>query len=103
MTLIAGLNTLRLTHANNYAELDYITLLPNSNLTPSIPRLTVANPSDGNLAISWPLPGAGYSLQQTVDLAAANWSVVTNRVNIVNARNQILLPAASNAFFRLYP
>jgi hypothetical protein len=30
------------------------------------------------LAISWPVPDAGFTLEATTNLAAGNWSVVTN-------------------------
>jgi hypothetical protein len=104
VALNAGLNSLRLTHSANYAELDYITLTPTSNLTPSVPRLGITITNGTNLALSWPTPAAGYYLQQTAVLPATSWSKTTNPANVVGDRIQVSVPVtSSNTFFRLCP
>jgi hypothetical protein len=51
--------------------------------------------------ISWPT-NVGATLQQNSDLTTTNWTVVTNAVNVVGDRAQVLMPSpAGNCFFRL--
>jgi hypothetical protein len=60
-------------------------------------------PCGSNLTLSWPLPSAGFVLQQSVDLTSTNWANVTNSVTPTNYWNQVTvaLPAGGNAFYRL--
>jgi hypothetical protein len=104
VNLRAGTNTIQLAQGNNYAELDYISVIPYSNATPPIPRLTLTALGGGSGLISWPLPASGYTLQQISDLIQNNWATVSKPVNVVGNQNQATLPiASSNGFFRLYP
>lgn len=64
-------------------------------------NITAANT---NLALSWIIPSTNFVLRQCTDLAAGDWSVVTNLpvLNLTNLQNQVTLPLpAGNAFFQL--
>jgi hypothetical protein len=69
---------------------------------PAQPSLSI-RPSGTNLTLSWPLPSAGFVLQQSVDLTSTNWANVTNSVTPTNYWNQVTVapPASGNAFYRL--
>ncbi len=65
-------------------------------------NITAANT---NLTLSWIIPSTNFVLWQCTDLAAGDWSVVTNPpvLNLTNLQNQVTLPPpAGNAFFQLY-
>ena len=69
---------------------------------PAQPSLSI-RPSGTNLTFSWPLPSAGFVLQQSADLTSTNWANVTNSVTPTNYWNQVTVapPASGNAFYRL--
>ena len=69
---------------------------------PAQPSLSIA-PSGTDLALSWPLPGTGFVLQQSADLTSTNWVNVTNAVTPTNYWNQVTVspPASGNVFYRL--
>jgi hypothetical protein len=69
---------------------------------PAQPSLSIT-PSGANLTFSWPLPSAGFVLQQSVDLTSTNWVNVTNSVTPTNYWNQVTVapPASGDAFYRL--
>jgi len=69
---------------------------------PAQPSLSI-RPSGTNLTLSWPLPSAGFVLQQSADLTSTNWANVTNSVTPTNYWNQVTVapPASGNAFYRL--
>jgi hypothetical protein len=69
---------------------------------PAQPSLSIAQ-SGANLSLSWPLPSAGFVLQQSADITSTNWVTLTNSANPSNYWNQVTLspPAAGNAFYRL--
>ena len=65
-------------------------------------KMTPAN----GLKISWGIPSTECVLQQCLDLAAMNWSVVTNSpaLDFMSLENQITLsPLGSAGFYRLAP
>jgi BNR-Asp box repeat len=67
------------------------------------PSLNLA-PGKDNLALSWIVPSTNFLLQQSSDLAASNWSVVTNLpvFNFTNLQNQVILPLSDGkVFYRL--
>jgi len=69
---------------------------------PAQPSLNIT-PCGTNLTLSWPLPAAGFVLQQSVDLTSTNWANVTNSVTPTNYWKQVSVapPASGNAFYRL--
>jgi hypothetical protein len=69
---------------------------------PPQPSLNIA-PSGSNLQFSWPLPSAGFVLQQSSQLTGANWFAVTNAVVTCGYYNQVTIPppSAGNAYYRL--
>jgi photosystem II stability/assembly factor-like uncharacterized protein len=73
-----------------------------SQTTP-VPVLNLT-PLGNQLAFSWIIPSTDFVLQQSSDLAAMNWTVVTNTpaLNPANLQNQVALPLpAGNVFYRL--
>jgi Divergent InlB B-repeat domain len=71
---------------------------------PTAPALDIQLTENG-VVISWPVPTSTFRLEQTSDLAPANWQSTTNAVNNVNGTNQVLVdPNESPQFYRLaYP
>jgi hypothetical protein len=69
---------------------------------PPQPSLKVAA-AGSNLQFSWPLPSAGFALQQSSQLTGANWFAVTNAVVTCGYYNQVTIPPppAGNAYYRL--
>ena len=52
--------------------------------------------------LNWPLGAAGFSLEETPDLASGNWNSATNAVKIANGFNFVTnAPGAGVKFFRL--
>lgn len=71
----------------------------------SPPALNVSLTSSNTLALSWPVGGPSFGLQQNSDLAATSWTTVTNAVQSTVGTNVITVPLSpSSRFFRLkYP
>ncbi|HEX3719933.1 MAG TPA: hypothetical protein VH595_18445 [Verrucomicrobiae bacterium] len=69
---------------------------------PAQPSLSIIS-SGPNLVLSWPLPSAGFVLQQSSSLKSTNWVNVTNTVVASGYYNQVTLtpPATGNAYYRL--
>jgi len=65
-------------------------------------QLEIAN-TNGNIAISWPIAPAGFTLESTTSLTPPlSWSAVSATASITNDQNLVLLPATgSGQFFRL--
>jgi hypothetical protein len=103
VSLNAGLNAIQLGKGNNFAELDYLNITPQNNLTPATPQLNISR--TGSVAVlAWPTTANGYYLQQIGNLAKTNWTTAPNAVNLVGNQNQAAVPiSGSNGFFRLYP
>ena len=54
------------------------------------------------LALAWPTNPTGYVLQQDTDMAATNWTAVTNAVTVTNSQYLVTVPpAAARRFYRL--
>ena len=66
------------------------------------PRLVLAR-AGANLALAWPTPSAGYSLESTPALAAnSSWTPVNLPSIVTNGHNWVVLPSSSDPqFFRL--
>ncbi|HEX3719932.1 MAG TPA: hypothetical protein VH595_18440 [Verrucomicrobiae bacterium] len=69
---------------------------------PAQPSLSII-PSGPNLVLSWPLPSAGFVLQQSSSLKSTNWFNVTNAVVASGYYNQVTLAPSvmGNAYYRL--
>jgi photosystem II stability/assembly factor-like uncharacterized protein len=69
---------------------------------PAQPSLKIA-PAASNLQLSWPLPSAGFFLQQSSTLNSTNWVNITNTVTQSGYYNQVTVspPATGNAYYRL--
>jgi hypothetical protein len=69
---------------------------------PAQPSLSIT-PSGSNLALFWPLPSAGFVLQESANLTSTNWVNVTNAVAASGYYNQVTVspPATGNAYYRL--
>jgi hypothetical protein len=69
---------------------------------PAQPSLSIIS-SGPNLVLSWPLPSAGFVLQQSSSLKSTEWVNVTNTVVASGYYNQVTLapPATGNAYYRL--
>jgi arabinoxylan arabinofuranohydrolase len=77
---------------------------PNQVLSTNSPAMSLTTAST-DLTLSWPLASAGFTLQSTTNLNAANWVNVTSPPpQIVGGEWQVTLPASTNAdaiFYRL--
>lgn len=70
--------------------------------TPS-PQLNIQS-TNGNASLSWLVPSTNFILQQSSDLAIANWVTVSNSpvLNLTNLQDEVSVPeSATNGFFRL--
>jgi hypothetical protein len=71
-----------------------------SRATPG-PQLNII-PTNGNFKLSWIIPSANFTVQQSSDLSS--WSDMTNLpvLNLTNLQNEVILsPTGSNVFYRL--
>jgi hypothetical protein len=103
VSLKAGLNSIQLGRALNYAELDYITITPVSGTTPAIPRLKIT-PAGGDSLLYWSTNSAGYIVRHSADLQGGVWSPLTNTVTVAGSNNQAVIAlSSSNQFYRLFP
>jgi len=70
--------------------------------TPGSPLLTIARTATNTLAVSWPSPSTGFSLQQNTNLSTANWVTPAETINNNGTINFIIVsPPAGKRFFRL--
>jgi hypothetical protein len=77
---------------------DYLTI----KYSPAgVPLLTIARTTTNTVAVSWPAWASDALLQQASDLAAGNWTVVTNAPVVTNHRSQIILAPNRSTFYRL--
>jgi hypothetical protein len=69
--------------------------------TSSAPALSITR-SGTNSVLTWPASFTGFVLQGNIDLTTANWVTLTNRSEVVNGQNQVILPVVDDrTFFRL--
>lgn len=74
---------------------------PDQLLDVGIPTLN-AELAGSSLTLSWPLAAAGFSLFTRTNLAAGNWTTVSQSPQIVGNQWQVTVPMAGNLqFFRL--
>jgi hypothetical protein len=67
------------------------------------PRLHIA-PGTNTAILSWSVSASNFSLESTDQLAGTpTWCPVTNIVNVVNNKNEVIVPTCGHAkYFRLY-
>jgi len=84
----------------NGSSYDYVTIKYTSA---GAPLLTIARTAKNTVAVSWPSPSLGFTLQQnTSGVASLNWSnVVTTPSDNGTTKTVILNPPAERAFYRL--
>ena len=74
--------------------------------TPGAPLLTVSRTTTNTVAVSWPSPSTGFTLQQnTNNVSSVNWSnVVTTPADDGATKTIVVNPPTGNRFYRLkYP
>ena len=72
--------------------------------TPGAPALAIAFTTTNTVAVSWPSPSTGFTLQQnTNSVSSVNWSnVVTISVDDGTAKTVIVNPPTGNRYYRLF-
>ncbi len=72
--------------------------------TPGAPLLSIFRTTTNTVAVAWPSPSTGWTLQQnTNSVSSVDWSNVTSGIQD-NGTTQTLIvsPPAGNRFYRLY-
>jgi hypothetical protein len=71
--------------------------------TPGAPLLSIFRTTTNTVAVTWPSPSAGWSLQQnTNSISSVNWSNVTSGIqDDGTTRKWIVNPPSGNRFYRL--
>ena len=71
--------------------------------TPDAPLLSIARTTTNTVALFWPSPSTGFTLQQnTNSISSANWSnVVTTPLDDGATRTIIVNPPIGNRYYRL--
>lgn len=71
--------------------------------TPGAPLLTIFRTSTNTVAVSWPSPSTGWTLQQNTNgVATVNWSNAPGTIqNDGMTKTLIVNPPAGNRFYRL--
>jgi len=72
--------------------------------TPGAPTLTIRSTTTNTVAVSWPSPSTGFTLQQdTNSVASVNWSNVTATIQDDGTTKTLIVnPPAGNRFYRLF-
>ena len=74
-------------------------LILTQDVSHATPALSITRSSDG-VVLSWPSAFSGYVLQASEDFG--NWVDVSNAVNVVGERNQVLVTSpVGKGFYRL--
>ena len=67
-----------------------------------IPQLHTLRTPTNTVVVSWPSPSSGFVPQQNALCHRTNWVDMTNAIEVVNGRNQVVIaPPPTNCFFRL--
>jgi len=71
---------------------------------PGAPLLSIARTTTNTVAVYWPSPSTGWSLQQnTNDVSSANWSNATTGLQDDGTTKSLMVnPPTGNRFYRLY-
>ena len=72
--------------------------------TPGSPSLSIARTTTNTVAVFWPSPSTGFTLQQnTNSVSSVNWSnVLTTPLDDSITRTVIVNPPTGNRFYRLF-
>ena len=72
--------------------------------TPGAPLLSIARTTTNTVAVSWPSPSTGWTLQQnTNSVRSLNWSNVTSGIQDDGTNKTYLVnPPTGNRYFRLF-
>jgi hypothetical protein len=72
--------------------------------TPGAPLLSIARTTTDTVAVSWPSPSTGFTLQQnTNSVSSANWTnVLTTPLDDGTTKTVIVNPPTGNRFYRLF-
>ena len=72
--------------------------------TPGAPLLTIARTTTNTVAVFWPSPSTGFTLQQnTNNVNSVNWSdVLTTPSDDGTTKTVIVNPPTGNRFYRLF-
>lgn len=83
-------------------NIDDVEILASSAAPVIAPRLDIQLTPTNTVVLSWPTNSTGFVLQNKTDIAAMNWTTLTNTPVIVGTNNQInLSPQGTAGFFRL--
>lgn len=71
---------------------------------PGAPLLSIARTTTNTVAVSWPSPSPGWTLQQNTNgIATVNWSNAPETIrDNGTAKTLIISPPIANRFFRLF-
>ena len=67
----------------------------------SVPPVLSIQVTGATVRVSWPASDAGFVLQQSSSLDGSNWTPVSETPILVASRYEVVLPTASQMFFRL--
>jgi hypothetical protein len=72
--------------------------------TPGSPLLTILRTTTNTVAVSWPSPSTGFTLQaNTNGISSVNWSnVITSPIDDGSTKTVIVTPPTGNRFYRLF-
>lgn len=72
--------------------------------TPGGPTLTITRTTTNTVAVSWPFPSTGWTLQQnTNSIASVNWSNAPGTIqDTATTRTLVVNPPTGNRFYRLF-
>lgn len=71
--------------------------------TPGAPLLSIVHTATNTVAVTWPSPSTGWTLQQnTNSISSVNWSNITNGIaDDGTTKTLIVNPPTGNRFYRL--
>ena len=68
------------------------------------PQLRLGLASTNEIVFSWPVAAAPFTLEESSDLTATDWTTVTNAPTVIGEENQVMLNRPSGSrFYRLLP
>ena len=72
--------------------------------TPGSPLLSIARTTTNMVAVFWPSPSTGFTLQQNINgIATVNWSnIVTTPTDDGTTKTVIVNPPTGNRYYRLF-
>jgi hypothetical protein len=72
--------------------------------TPGAPLLSIVRTTTNTVAVSWPSPSTGFTLQENTNgIATANWSNVTATIQDNGTTKALIVnPPIGNRFYRLF-